>query len=298
MMAKRRMFIGAITLLTLWLRAVAHDSPSHVIHSLTHRMETEGASARLLTARAYEHRSLGDLNAAIVDFTEALKLKPHYSAALLGNAETLLSEGRWSEAEAVARQGVDTHSDVARQAPYQALLGKIHAGQHRWPEAREAWHAALRSPTPEVDWFLGEAESAGRLSGPAAQVRALAEAVKRNPSIVLRRAWIRALIDAGELEPASREIENSLTETRWRSTWLLMRARIHEQRGELAKQRADATEALTEIRSRMNPDRPDPYLVAEAGNALALLGEQDEARAYLQQARGLGVPEALLSVRN
>ena len=289
-----RTLFGALALLIPALPAIAHDSPSHVIDFLTDRLESQGRSAWLLTARAYEHRALGERDAAIADFTEALSLEPNYGAALLGGAELLLLVGRWSEAESLAQQGVDIQREVARAAPYHALLGRIFAAQQRWPEARNAWAAAVRSPAPEVDWFLGESESVRHLAGPSAEVRTLAEAVRRNPSIVLRRAWVRALVDAGELEPASREIARGLANTRWRGTWLLLRARIHEQRGDAANQQADASEALAEIRSRISPERPDPYLIAEAGTALALLGEADEAHAYRQRAEALGVSEILV----
>ena len=39
---------------------------------------------------------------------------------------------------------------------------------------------------------------------------------------------------------------------------------------------------------------PDPHLVAEAAQALAFLGERDEALVYLNKARNLGISEAHL----
>ena len=106
MKAIKRTFIRAIAFLALGFQVHAHDSPSHVIDSLTHAMKKGGPTARLLTARAFEHRALGDWNAALADFAEALELQPRYDGALLGCAETLLSQGRLSEAESAARTAV------------------------------------------------------------------------------------------------------------------------------------------------------------------------------------------------
>ena len=138
------------------------------------------------------------------------------------------------------------------------------------------------------------AESLARMGRFAEQVDALADAILRNPSVVLQHAWIRALVDAGELDRASNEIETALDRSRWKSTWLLLRARVNGHRNNRAEKLSDAAAALTEIRSRFNPERPTPHLIAEMGNALALLGQNDEARACFDRARELGFPEALL----
>ena len=293
MKMRRRLILGA-AVLTALLRASAHDSPGDVIHLLTDRIESHGPTVRLLASRAYEHRSLGDSAAAIADFQHALKLQPGYSPAILGCAETMLGQGSYSDAESIIRTGLLPDDEVSRRAPFEAVLARILAAQLRWSEAREAWRAALQAPDPEVDWFLGEAECLARMGCFPEQVDALAKAVKRNPSVVLQRAWIRALVDAGEFGRASTEIESALAGSRWKSQWLLLRARINGQRGNVIAEKSDAMAALTEIRSRYNPERPAPYLVAEMGNALALLGQHEESRACIEQARRLGVPESLI----
>ncbi|HEY5551139.1 MAG TPA: tetratricopeptide repeat protein [Opitutaceae bacterium] len=279
-------------LLATALPAVAHDSPEHVIHDLSHRIEADGATARLLTARAFEHQAMRNWSAAIADFNAALELQPNHGPAILGCAQTLIHQGALTEAAAVARRGLALNGDAARQAPYHALLAGISARRHEWPEALEAWREALKSPHPEVDWFLGEAECLARLSRFTEQSDALAQAMTRNPSVVLRRTWIRALVDAGELDAASHEIERSSAEARWKSAWLLLSARVCALREDYAGQHAASSAALTEIRSRLNPERPDPQLILESALALAFLGRQEEALASMKQARELGVPEA------
>lgn len=255
-------------------------------------MELEGATARLLAARAFEYQSLGQWEAAIDDFNEALKLEPRFGAALHGLAAAELKQRDWISAEAAAARAIALYEDDARRAPGEALLAQVFSAQSRWAEAEAAWSRALKSSTPEVDWFLGQAICLGQLKRFDDQVDALARATSRNPSGVLHRAWIRALVDAGQLDTAMAEIEKGLGDARWQSTWLLLRARAYAAQGNWERQYADAALALAELRSRINPDRPEPWLVAECGIAQALSNDAEGARAYEKQARELGVPSA------
>lgn len=272
--------------------ALAHESPGDVIHALNHRMAQEGPTARLLHARAWEYQALGQWEAAAEDFEAALALQPRFVDAARGLAAAHLEQGDGVAAEAAARLAIRLLPDPANRAPAEALLARALAAQTRWPEAAEAWHRALAAPNPEVDWFLGEAASLGAQGLHEARVRALDAARKRNPSVVLHRAWVRALVDAGDLETASIEIERGLAAARWQSAWLLLRARVHGRRGDIARQQADAARALEELGARIHPDRPDGWLVAEYGIGLALQGDADGARACEKQARDLGVPVA------
>lgn len=278
------------------LSAVAHDSPGDVIHALTHRIDTAGPTARLLAARAFEYEYLGQWEAAAADFEAALALQPAYGAAWTGLAQVRLRQGRLDGARAAARQGLELEEDPAKKAPFQAILAEVCSARKDWQPALEAWREALKSPRPEVDWFLGEADCLARLDRYPERAAALAAAAARNPSVVLYRTWVRALVEAGALDEASREIERGLENAHWKSTWLLLRARVHAQRREGAEQEADAAAALEEIRSRWNRDHPDqdPYLIADASLAFALLGEHAEAREFLERARTEGVPDAHL----
>ena len=264
----------ASALLLAVLPVAAHDSPDDVIHALTHRLEAHGASARLLTARAFEHQALRQWEAALADFAAALELQPHYAPALTGSAQVFLHQRAWAEATRVAREGLAQAEGAAAEGAFHALLARIHAGQEKWIEALADWRAALRSPQPEIDWYLGEAECLARLGRHDDQVNALARAMTRNPSVVLRRSWIRALVDAGQTDLASNEIARGLAAARWKSSWLLLHARVQAQRGEPVEAGAAAAAALTEIRGRLNPARADPWLEAEAAEAQALLGGQ------------------------
>lgn len=255
-------------------------------------MELEGPTARLLAARGYEYQALAQWEEAIADFNGALALQPRFGAALQGLAAAALRAGDWDAAESAARRAIDLYDDPARRAPGEALLAGVLAAQSRWPEALDAWRRALKSPNPEVDWYLGESECLGQQKRFAEQAESLAAARARNPSVVLHRAWVRALVDADQLDAAMSEIEAGLVNTRWQSTWLLLRARVYEKRGNATLQHEDAMNALAELQGRINPERPDRWLLTECGIALALAGRESAAREYEKQARELGVPSA------
>jgi tetratricopeptide (TPR) repeat protein len=285
--------LGAILVALFSSSAVGHESPDHVVQSLTDRIETDGPNARLLLARAYEYQSAGDLRAAAVDFKAVLLLNPHSSAALGGLAEILLQQNELSDAAETARRGLVLNAPGRER--FHALLARSLTRQECWTQALESWSRALESPQPEIAWFIGEAECLFRLSRYPEQVAALAAAKSRNPSVVLHRAWIHALVDAGLLDEASRQIERGLTESRWRSSWLLLRARLHERNHRTAEQQADAAAALSELKLRLNSSRPDLQLVADVGYALAILNRRDEALAQLAAARRLGASEVTVA---
>ena len=274
--------------------ALGHQSPVHLVDELSAEIVELGASEKLLTVRGFEHQSLGNWSAAAADFKSAIKLNPRATSAIFGYAEALLEMEFPIEAEAMALSGAAFGGSVDEQAPFHAIRARAFARQQRWDDALDAWRLSLRSQHSEVDWFLGEEECLTQLQRLPERVEALAQARSRNPSIVLHRAWIRALVDAGEFEKASNEIEQGLAKSRWQSSWLLLRAQLHGQNQHYSQQKADATTAFSEIQSRLNIDRPDPFLVLDAARALLYMGEDQQALVYLDHARSLGVPESEL----
>ncbi len=264
----------------LTLPVFAHDNPGDVIHALTHRMEEGGVTARLLTARAFEHTYAGNGDAAVEDFEAALALQPSYGTALSGLGTALLLQDKLGDAEQIARRGLSTSDSPDRRAPYHALLAQIHERALHWEEARHRWKEALAATRPEVDWFLGEAQCLAQLERYDERVAALAIAKTRNPSVVLHRAWIRALVDAHQLEQARREIEQNLSASRWKSTWLLLRAQVHAREHAEAAQHQDAEAALAELQARWGPDPAtrDRHLLRDGATALELLGRPDAAQ--------------------
>ncbi len=287
-------YLVVFSLTILTTQAIAHDNPDDVIDAITHRIDTNGPTARLLAARGAEYEFQRQWALAAADFEAALQLQPQFGAAIEGFARALLHLGDPARAAEVARQGLALDEAPDKQAPFHALLAQSHRLGRDWERALEAWRAALRASRPETDWYFGEAECLARLDAYPERARALGVAKNRDPSVEIHRAWLEAMADAGEGEAALPDIEAGLARAHWKCTWLLLRARIYAARGEQAAQQADAQAALDEINLRWNwpqPDR-DPFLFAYAGLACGLLGQGAQARAHLEQASALGVPES------
>jgi tetratricopeptide (TPR) repeat protein len=234
-------------------------------------MESDGESSTLLIDRAYEYEALGNSRKAVHDFEAALIINPGSWAAISGCAEAYLRIEAWDKAELLARKGISVLNNNSEKAPFFAVLAKSLAAQQYWKEALDAWRGALRSPRPQIDWFLGESESLAQLGRLQERVDALVKAKERNPSVVLHRSWIFAMVDAGQYDQASEEIERQISRSRWKSSWLLLRARIHEAYGRDAAKAVDAKAALEDIKSRLHSDQPDPLLLKQEAEALVLL---------------------------
>lgn len=289
--------LGLCAAVFIALDTAAHDSPGDVIHALTHRMEASGPTARLLAARAFEYQYLGQWDEAIADFEAALERQPRYGAAIDGLAQVLLRQEQFELAIAVANRGLQLETTPEREGPYHAIVARARGGQSRWQQALEAWRAALRSDQPDVDWFLEEARCLAELHRYNERAHALGEAKERNPSIVLEQAWIHALVDARQYERALPEMNRFLDQARWKSTWLLLRARLHAHTGNESERRTDAEQALAEINQRWSWDdaKRDPMLLLQAGLAFALLDQPQQARAHLDAARRHGVSSGQLA---
>lgn len=285
----------ATAFLLLAVAATAHDSPNVVIDKLSHRIEDRGPSPRLLTSRAFEYRVIGEFDAAIADFQAALEIDKDYAPALHGLAAAYFRNHDYAKAESVVRQGLAQSAAPTDRAPYYAVLAQCQSAQQDWSAALESWRAALESKRPEVDWFIGEAQCLQRLGRLEERSEALANAKSRNSSAVLERLWLGALVDTGQFEEAGAVIQREMENTRWKSSWLLLKARLERNRGNDKDARAAASQALQEIRTRQNHDNPDPYLVAEAAQAHALLGNHATARDLRDQAHNLGVPDLWLT---
>ena len=113
---------------------------------------------------------------------------------------------------------------------------------------------------------------------PARAAAVLKSAHQKHKSIVLRNAWIDAALSAKQISQVLPIIEEELTSTRFRASWLIRRARAKLTTNTPDKARSDLHSALQELNTRILPDRPDLTLIADRGLALALLGSNDLAQ--------------------
>jgi tetratricopeptide (TPR) repeat protein len=243
-----------------------------------------------LARRGDEYRALGDRAAAAADYEAALELDESWAPALYGMVHVHFARAELGDAREKAERGIVLLAKRDDAAPFHALLAGIHAHAERSEEALRSWDAALASSRPDVDWFLGKAQLLWKLKRHDAAEDVLRSATRRNPSEALKRAWYESLVRCGRLDEAQLHIDTRLQKARWTSSWRLLRARLHAARGDSTHARADALAALTEIDQRLQGDSPNPFLVADKAQALALLGQRAQARRHAQFARSLGIP--------
>jgi tetratricopeptide (TPR) repeat protein len=153
---------------------------------------------------------------------------------------------------------------------------------------------ACRLVPGDVEYLLRRSQLQAELGDHEARLKDLQSACQANPSVVLSNERIEAQIDAGQAETALVKIEKELAESRWRSSWLIRRARANRELGDLPAARRDLEAAIAEINTRLNPERPDVTLLVDRGLAYAMLGETSAAQADLAAASAAHGGRALL----
>lgn len=259
--------------------AQAHHSPSEVIVALSEKIDAGNQTASLFTRRGDEYRALNESEFAIADYRSALELAENYLPALYGLAHTYLKQQCYGDVALVARQGIAAAANPDEAGSFHAVLARIYEKQEQWQQAAQQWQHSLASSRPQVDWFLGEARALEKLARNEEAKTSLATAMTRNPSTVLHRAWLGALILCGDTDEAAVYIEAGLARARWKSSWLLLRARLRLAQEQPVAARQDAAAAIHEIDARLNPESPNPFLAADRAAALTIMSQTGERRA-------------------
>lgn len=249
--------------------AAAHHGPDEVVAELSTRIAAGEEASPLLLRRAQELRVLGRTDEAIADYRRVLAARPGDLAATLGLAKTLNAIGRHEEALAALRPVTMTAPEPVRPS-YHAVAAAAHEALGEDQRAVAAWEAAIAGDAPQVDWLVAHAATLRRLGRPAQARAALAAAVDRNPSEVIRRAWIESLIDGGDAERARELVQEGLARARWRSYWLVLRARLLADAGRYVAAGRDVDAAITELDNRLAGGAPNPLLRREREAAAAL----------------------------
>ncbi|MEQ8849734.1 tetratricopeptide repeat protein [Botrimarina sp.] len=258
----------------LW--AFAHHDPETVIRAIDERVSTMPATARDLTRRGDELSALARYAEAAADYRRAIQLDPAATTAHLGLCRALLEAGEHAGALAAADAALAAVGDVPGVGAVYALRAAACERVGDDDAALAAWERAISAERPEVDWLLAHASAAGRLAGPAAELRALGAALEENGSVVLRRAWIAASIRAGQAERVLPEIERKLQQSRHRSSWLLLLAEAQHAIGQPERARQSAAEAVEELRRRVSVSGGNTALEGQLTAAQGVVARLDE----------------------
>jgi tetratricopeptide (TPR) repeat protein len=264
---------------------LAHDSPEHEVELLTLRMSRTGKTPTLLMLRAAEYKAMDQLEKAAADLNEAIHLDPKAPTPYADLSRVQFAQDKLTEAcDSVTR--ALSFTDTSARGPLFLLRAQIQAARGKAAEALADCELSARKD--DQDWYLIRSQMQGQLGKLEARVAGLKEGFEHNGSIVLEIEWVEAMIDAGQYDPALARIEQHLNQLRWRSSWLLRRARALK--GLKAEFRPDATAALAELNQRIRPDRPEPTLLLDRAMAHALLGKTTEATNDLAAAKKRGMP--------
>jgi tetratricopeptide (TPR) repeat protein len=290
-----RFRLNSLLALLLWIGAgdlFAHDSPEHQVELLTSIMTSQGKSSSLLLKRATEYRALGQVEKAILDVKEALALNPSADFAWKELSRLYLGQARHDLAFEAINKALAVSSDEEEKPSIYMIRAEVYTAMNKAPEALADMEQAFKGGSPELEWYIQRGQLQAKLGKWDACLSGLKKGYEETRSIVLEIEWIEALIDAGKPKEALAQIEPHLANARWKSSWLLRRARarkaLHLEFEE------DLQFVLKELDQRANPRFPDMTLLADRGLACALLGKQEEARKNYEAAKLLGADEWVL----
>jgi tetratricopeptide (TPR) repeat protein len=287
--AVRRFILAAALLLPGQGRA----DPGHElrIEDLNKQIAANPDLPELYFQRAMNYREVPQLAAARADLEKTLSLQKGFLPAERELARLDAAEGKSAEAIArLERVLAAPPADAAFHVPgcYE-VLAEFYLNAGRNDDALAALQRVF-GLTREVslDIYLLRSEAQRRLGKKEDRVRDLAAGREKLKSFVLRIAWIEALIDAGRTAEALPEINQEIDSSRYKSSWLIRRARVYLHDGRKAEADTDLETALAEISLRLRPENPDLSLVCDRALIHALQGKVAEARKELDDARARG----------
>ena len=271
-MSAPRLF--AIVLALLTAATFAHHDVTAAIKELDQKIES-GATADLYFQRAIEYRALRNSEAAEANLRAALALQPGHRESLTALIQLLRDT---PEAMDLAKSYLADAKEPKHQLEARFLIAQVAS----WSDDDQTALLTCNEiqqlhPEHTTDLDLLHARLLLQSGNPAKAADILKAASQKHQGIVLRNAWIDASLSAGQSAEVLPIIEKELAESRFRSSWLIRRARARIIARQVDKARPDLHSALIELNTRIQPDRPDLTLIADRGLALVLLGSKDLA---------------------
>lgn len=264
-----------------------HTDINETIKALSAKIE-QAPTADLFFQRATEYRALREKNHTLEDLRAALKLEPKHRASLIA----LIGELEQSdEALATAKKLVEDAKSLLHFHEATFLLANVHHLRGNFQKSLELCQKTLKiNSAHSSDTYLLLAENLLKLKSTNEAMKFLKETWESQDSIVFRNLWIDTALTAGETKEVLPIIEEELASSRFRSSWLIRRARASLVRGKKEAAQTDLRAALLEITPRINPYRPDLTLIADRGLIHALIGNKALAKLDLETLEKSGYP--------
>lgn len=268
----------------------AHESPEHNIKHLSTHIETD-RSADNLFQRAIAYRAVGQLDKATTDLNDAIKLAPNNLGYHLEFCRVQLAQSKFGKALHTANHALKLSNTPNQRATCHILRAEAYHRSRRPKPALQSCQLAFKEvPKGEIEWFLLRSENQLSLGKHQQRITDLKSGHALHHSAVLKAHWIDAIIDSSDFQTALPLIESELTNRRWKSSWLIKRARALQGLRRNTEASADLHAALAEINTRLNPARPDPLLLADQGITYALLGDKVAAKTSLKKLHRINAP--------
>ena len=284
-------------LLILPTPALAHPDAMELIARYNALLEAGNEDPKIYYDRSLAWRSLNRLEEATADLKKALEMNPGFLLAHYELPRVLATHGHIEEAAKAAKRAIEVArgDSPTSEARCWGVLARVELARNGFTPALGALRKASELyPTGELDWTLAEADALRGLGKSGEAIKALKRNYDRTKSLVLRNAWLDALLDANRGAEALPIIEAELAARPRKSPWLIRRARARFDSGDKERARADLRLALEELAHRIVADHPDVVLLVERSMAWALLGDKTRAIKDLTLARENGAfPELL-----
>jgi tetratricopeptide (TPR) repeat protein len=278
-------------------RLWSHEGPEHEIEEITKRLKDGGETASLYLDRAVEYQLLSKYAEAAKDLERALELEPGHVPAHRELGRVYFRLDKPNEALAILGKGLNLVSTPAVHATLLVARAEILLRKNENEKALADVEAAIAKHSTSLEWYLLRSRLQARLGKADDRIRGLEEGIARTGSGLLEVELADAWIDAKRYDRVTDRIEKTLARARWRSSWLIRRARVRAALGRTEEARADLEEAVAELSRRINSAAPAPSLLADRGRAYDLLGKRDLARSDYEAARSKGVDEDWLAER-
>lgn len=273
------------------LRVAADPGHDIRIEDLNRQITETPEVPDLYYQRAVNYREVNRLDDARADYEKALTLNGAFLPAVRELARLDDLGGQRDRGIERLQKAIETaRPDAAFHVPgcYAALAEMLLKSNRNQDALEAAGRGIALSEELTIDLYLFRAEAQRRLGLHHDRVRDLEGAVTKLKSFVLRIAWIEALIDAGRSAEALPEIQREIDSSRYKSSWLIRRARVYLHDKKTTEAAADLAAALEEVESRIRPERPDLSLVCDRALIHALQGRREEAAKALTDAKARG----------
>lgn len=275
--------------------ALAHESPDHTLEQLNEHI-AEHATPTLYFQRAMAYKALGKTDLAAADLAKATKAEPDRTEWHVERIRVELLAGRPDTAVRIAASTLKQAKTRQQRAGIHFLQAQAHqAGGH----ARLSLHACQlafeETPGGKIEWFLLRSENQRRLGLHGQRIRDLETGLKQYPGTVLKPHYADALIDAGKYRAALAVIERELPTLRWKSHWQIKQARALTGLKRFPEAREPLRSALREITQRLNPERPDIFLLADLARIHLISGDRAAAQSAVNELKKHHAPPWLTS---